>query len=527
MGKKREQKIEYKETEVFELFPDFTYTPLQKKRVILFHDYANHARKIINYAANFDVGNKICLVYLVGEPKAGLIESALESAGCSDRVCVLTCPFPDDAMQVWRDYDELRKQKNGGGTWDEKKDEPSAWYLDEKKKLLDYYAGSASGQLDGQIGMLGETADVDYTFAAERVAEYENIFKTLDKYRKLRSKCGNGYFKNFRLHRRGRLEKPYTHDRLDKLIQSVFPKGAEASGVNTYVSLSPASIAPAIAWAVSGEPNKKTGLTEQMIAPAVKAITELITKRIAESGFCTLMEIREVMESPPFGLGYDGFSAACVTKALVHFENRTLLFYDGCGHHRVKEIKTGLVDLLCAPDALNRRLRRRSDACLYLESQPHKKVKQFMAELWGVKIEMPGSNMGLHLAKALCKDHRVPLAYVDERLLRLTLWTVDFWNRKQVAALADEIASHGQEIRDSFKRYQYENAHVPPNAMTFLTADYSWVWNREEYERILWQSEKYGAWPWTQETQRAARAEEERRRKEAPKVGKDAQVRLV
>ncbi len=510
MAKKAKGTVEYKETEIFELFPKFLYTALQRKRVVLFHGYTKNYRKLIRYAANFDEENKICLVYLVGEIRQGAIEAELESVGCSDRVCVVAAGFPAFEMKVWSDYDELRKSHKGFG-WDAEKDAPSERLLADKRKSYEYYTENMQGSMDGQIGMFG--AGEDYDLCERSVREYREFIDTIERYKKLKDKCERVYFKNFRLHRRGHLEKPYTHERLDELIRRIFPQGAEAMGANRYASLSPASIAFAVEWARTGEENRRLGLTVEMTAPAAAAVAAIIRRNIEERGYCEIEEIRGVAASPPYGLGYDGYSAACIAMALRRFRNRTLIFYDGVGHFLLKELAVEMVvDILFGPNGTRRR-RRFRDCCLYLESQPHKKVKQFMAKLWGVKIEMPGAAMGLHLGKSLCKTHRIPLSYVDERLLRLTLWNVNFWDKGQVQALADELAAHGDEIMDNYERYKRLNESVPERVMSFINVDYSWVWRAEEYERILWQSEMFGPWPWTNEVLNAAKAEEERRRK--------------
>lgn len=496
--------IEYKETEIFELFPKILYSPLQRKRVLTFHGYFRNARKMIRYASHFDSPDKVCLVYLVGEIKPELINKMLAESGCSDRVCVITAQFPKEAMEVWERYDHLRKQLICIGAWDKEKDRPSRSYLMDRKKLRDYYASFLDVGAEGQTVLFG--AAEDYSDCQRAVSEYDELIETAGEYERIEEKSRKSYFKNFRLHRRGHLEKPYTLDRLDKLIQSIFPYGAEAMGANDYVARSPAAIKPCAEWALNGTENKKLNITEEMIAPAVKALRGFIHRSIEDKGYCSLTEIREVMSTPPFGLNADGYSAACVTAALKSFANRTMLYFDGAGHFELKGIEGTIFSALFGITS-GRYKSRHAEACLYLESQPHKKVKQFMAKLWGIKVEMPGAAMGLHLARDLCREHRVPLAYVDERLLKLTLWNIDFWDKRQVSALADEVQRNGAEIISAYDRYKLANRSVPHYAASLLKADYSWTWNAEEYRRILFTTKKYGAWPWSNDIQNQARRE--------------------
>lgn len=114
-----------------------------------------------------------------------------------------------------------------------------------------------------------------------------------------------------------------------------------------------------------------------------------------------------------------------------------------------------------------------------------------------------GSSFGVRL----CEEHRIPLSYIDERLLRCTLWNVDFWDKAAVTELAGEIEKNGEGILAAYKRYLSENATVPERAQSLLRSDYSWMWSAEEYERILRETEKYGPWPWREETIKAVSAE--------------------
>lgn len=111
MAKKKREKIEYKETTVFELFPEYEYTKQQKARLVLFHAYARNVKKIINYAAHFDVPNLICLIYIVGEVEDSAVQVLLASANCSECVWVLTSPYPADDLKEYNEFDKFRKRE--------------------------------------------------------------------------------------------------------------------------------------------------------------------------------------------------------------------------------------------------------------------------------------------------------------------------------------------------------------------------------------------------------------------------------
>ena len=127
--------VEYKETHVFELFPDYKYTRQQRFRLTLFHGYKRNIVKLINYASNFDKPDKICLVYIVGEPKPEKIMSALENAGCSSNVCVLTSPFPDEKLKLYKEFDKLRTELKRSGNWDNESMNVTDAYLQQVKAI--------------------------------------------------------------------------------------------------------------------------------------------------------------------------------------------------------------------------------------------------------------------------------------------------------------------------------------------------------------------------------------------------------
>lgn len=482
--------IEYRETVVFDLFPQYEYTRIQRKRLVLFHCYAKNIRKTIRYAAHFDAPNRICLVYVVGQPKEDLIRRLLEETGCSDRVCVLTSPFPDFGLSVWEAYDTLRRRLSVMGHWDRENERPNQKYEEEYEKNRRMHRKYP-----------------DNTVILQFIQQFQSDSEVIHQYRRLQKASRNTYFKNWRLIRRGCLTKPFTHARLDELIERIYPIGVEAKHGNDYVSLSPAAIQPSIQWAADGTPNRKLGLDESMIAPAAKSVAGFITKQIEDKGYVNLSELARFCQSPPMGLDYNGFSAAVIRRAVERFRNRSLFYYDSVCSHPFWESPDVVFQWVFSPLMERNRVRHHT-ACLYLESAPHKRVKQFMEKLWGIKIEMPGDLMGFHLSRRLTRDHRVPLAYVDPRLLRLTLWNVKWYDRADVEQLADEVTQHGDEIMTAYRRYKAENSNVPDAAMSLLRADYSWVWDAEEYKRILRTTARFGPWPWSLEVQRKIAGEE-------------------
>lgn len=429
--------------------------------------------------------NRICLIYIVGTPKETVIRGELSS--CSDRVCVLTSEFPTDGYKAYEDYDALRKKLTPHGEWGD--GEPNERYYQYEDAIASAKKDSAG---EGQIGLF---TDVDYCMSKD--AEYAETRALVDKYKRLQRDCERRYFRNWRLWRNGHLTKPFTHDRLDELIRKIYPLGGEACGASDFALVSPAGASQGASGVCKGVGD---------VSEQVKAISRKVKHDLDTLGYCNLVELADFCMSAPYGMAYNGFSAVIMAKVLEKWGNRTLLYYDGCGTFESSDCASAIFNCMFTPSR-----RRKETVCIYLESQPHKKVKQFMAKLWGVKVEMPGALMGLHLSKELCKTHRIPFKYVDDRLLKLAMHGLDFWNRADVEPLADEIERRGAEILAAYQRYLELNTNIPTYARKMVQVDYSWAWEKEEYERILWQCERFGAWPWNNETQDRANAEWKRR----------------
>lgn len=471
--------MEYKETEVFGLFPEYEYTREQRRRVVLFHGYARNVKKMIRYAKNFDVPNRVCLVYLVGMPKEETLKREL--ASCSDRVCVLTSEFPAWGYGVWEEYEALRKRLEPFGEWGD--GEPNDMYW-QYKDTIEAARREEAG--DEQIGLF-----TDIGFCRRKDAEYAETRALVERYKRLKRDCERRYFKDWRLWRNGHLTKPFTHDRLDRLIRKIYPLGGEACGASAFALTSAAG-------ARQGASCKGVGDVEGQ----AREIYLTMKRDLDDRGYCNLVELANYCMSPPFGLDFNGFSAAIIATVLDKWRNRTLLYFDGCNTFEARDCAQAVFDCMFSPVR-----RRKPTVCLYLESQPHKRVKQFMAKLWGIKVEMPGTLMGLHLGTKLCEGHRIPLGYVDERLLKLTMWNLDFWDRDTVSALAEECERDGDGLLSAYRRYQYMNAHIPDYAKSMIDVAYSWAWDKSEYERILWQCERFGSWPWDNDTHNKANAE--------------------
>lgn len=467
--RKRNQSVEYKETSVFELFPSFEYTRKQKTRCIFFHDYAYHIKRIIRYASNFDALDKICLVYIVGEPDSKKIMNTLEECGCSDRVWVLTSPFPKEKLDFYNQFDKLRFRLNKA-YWDYDSQTLKQNYLEEHLKLK-----KALPQLYGEK---------DYDRWCSLYREQEEELEMIHQYRRLVKASRNTYFKKFTLYRIGHLPKPFTHDRLDEYIKKTYPYGVESCEIGDFCALSPASVERGIAFAESGSKDKRIDFDVGDDTPAVKAIRKLLNKELDEHGFCRIDEIRNLTKAPPFGFGMNAYSAACLVYALKKYENRTLFLYDGVNDFLVKDSMNGLVYTIY--DDTTSRIRKRQynhdTSCLYLESHPHKVIKKILSVLFDAKIIVPGHDMATNIRVNLEKDRRYPLSAVDKRLYNLVSIETKWYDRDAMQALCEETEPHIEDLLKALTLYYDIDSGLSDEQRRMYPSAASWLWKCNHLE---------------------------------------------
>lgn len=462
---KKQPKVEYKETAVFDVFPEFEYTRRQRAHIVLFHFDARHIVKAINYAANFDVPNKLCLIYIVGQPKPERIMKILESAGCSDRVCVLTAPISDEALDVYERFDAMRKQLIAVGLWNKANHSFTEVWCAQYRAAL-----KASKQYP------------DDAMIAAILERYEHDKELAHQYLRLKKACKNTIFKKFTCYRVGHLPKPFTHDRLDSLILKTFPLGAEALQINDFAALSPAGLERGIAYARSGVIDKRLGFTVDDDTPLVRALRRFISKQLAETGYCNAADLGSMMRSPPFGLTPSGYAAACFVYALQKWANRTMLFQDPMGYMDSVFGHEEALLLYAFPPANNLRRTPRGDLRIMIESHAHKAVKQAIAAIFRVKITMPFSHMAQDLRERVSGVGRPPVADVDERLWRLLNIADSWYDVKLVTELANDIDGHIDELRTAYLRWVQLCACVPEQYRIYYSEAAAWCWSKTPHE---------------------------------------------
>lgn len=467
MSTKNTKRIEYKETKVFDLFPDFNYSRRQRQRVILFHAYAKNVRKIINYAIHFDAPNKICLVYIVGEPNPDLVMKTLEASGCSDRICVLTAPFTKENHSLCDAFYELRDKLIHRNEYDPE----SVNYTQEKLDRID------NAKREYEAGTL---SSIESEYYLTCVHEKDII----DRFRELYQRRMD-IFGKFTLYRANHDPVSYSPNDLDSLIEQVFPKGTEALGVNDLSSVSPALAERGINHVINGQDDKRLGYVVDDHTPLVKEIKRFINKEFEAKGYCSLKDLANDLINPPFGTFLCAYTASCLTYALKSYANRTMLFTDSIRtYHTNDEIETILFWMLADNKSLSAR-NREERTFLYIESRPHKIVKKMIHEVFNVPMKVPSINMIAEARSRLQKKYRYPMSAVDDRLYQLLDIGWRWYDRDEVNKLADQISGKEYELQDRFFRYRMIDLKLKGKERLNYPECASWLWKTDETKEVF------------------------------------------
>ncbi len=486
MAKRRKAEVQYKETEVFELFPALEYTKQQKQRLILFHAYARNIRRIINYAAHFDKRNQICMVYIVGEVAPEKIQKLLADADCSDRVCVLTSAFPAKDMDFWRDFDEMRKRLIKSGNWDDERQNVTAEWLHIRdielwwKEQLD----AAEPDIDGQMGFgdfgFSEAAIPDCwrTINTKNVTEHKETLDAIARYHALAKKAPS-YFRRWTLHRRGQKPRPFRHADTDKLIAKIYPYGAEARGVTDYAALSPASIDPAVKLMTEGAGNWRLGFDRAFAADfaPIREIRDFVADALAAKGYVTFSELADYVKGPPWGLAYNGYSAAILCAALVDIPD--LLYFDSLTDSPLQEAFGYFCKRILPPKGTAYVDRTAFDkSCLYKEYSCHAVVRAALTDLYGLSAERTHERYVIVYSRAAMESlFRLPMSMTDDLLFRLTGPDLVWHDRAQMERLAAEVTARRDELPRVLAAHIARDKRIPYRG--WIPSAACWLWKRE------------------------------------------------
>lgn len=476
----RKSEVVYKETATFELFPALEYTKSQKARLILFHAFSANIRRIINYAANFDKPNNLCMVYVVGEVAPEKIQKLLSE--CSDRVCVLTAAYPDEAIKEWKAFDKLRESLEKSGSYDTENQTVSASWTESHTVNIKFKELFESDRPDVE-GQLGLEA-FDFQYNAEWLANVENSLRrdeeTLEAIRRYHAlaKKAPTYFKRWTLHRRGQEPTPFRHADTDKLIAKIYPYGAEARGVNPYAGLSPASVEPAAKLVTDGAENRRLGFDRAFVMDfkPVRKIRKFVENAFAAQGYCTLSALADFIKSPPFGLDNNGYSAAILSAALYDIPG--LLFFDSLTDSPLQQEGMSYLcrKILPQEDSRPSYAQMRQESCLYMEYPCHRIVRDALTKLYGLE-DCTGRYVVTYARAKIETLFLLPLSVSDDLLFRLTSPEIRWHDRAQMEKLAAEVTARRGELPSVLAAHIAKDRMIPYRERVSSAA--CWLWDRE------------------------------------------------
>lgn len=486
MAKRRKAEIQYKETEVFELFPSFEYTKQQKQRLVLFHAYARNIRRIINYAAHFDKPNCICMVYVVGEVAPEKVQKLLKDADCSDRVCVLTSPFPAEEIAFWSDFDKMRERLIKSGNWDAQAQNVTAEWLHVRDVEIWWKAqlDAAEPDIDGQMGFgdfgFSETEIPECwrEINSKNVTKHKETLDAIARYHAL-SKKAPSYFRRWTLHRRGQKPRPFRHADTNKLTAKIYPYGAEARGVTDYAALSPASIETAVKLMTEGAGNWRLGFDRAFVADfaPVAGIRKFVTDALAAKGYVTFSELSDYVKGPPWGLAYNGYSAAILCAAL--FDMPDLLYFDSLTDSPLQETFGYFCRKILPPKGTTYVDRSTFDkSCLYIEYPCHAVVRAALADLYGLSAERTHERYVMVYSRAAMERlFRLPMSMTDSLLYALTGPDLIWHDRAAMERLAAEVTARRDELPRVLAAHIARDKRIPYKQ--WIPSAACWLWDRE------------------------------------------------
>lgn len=470
----------YKETTTFELFPALEYTKAQKARLILFHAFSANIRRIINYAANFDKPNNLCMVYVVGEVAPEKIQKLLSE--CSDRVCILTAAYPDEAIKEWKAFDKLRESLEKSGRYDAENQTVSASWSESHTVNIKFKELFESDRPDVE-GQLGLEA-FDFQYNAEWLANVENSLRrdeeTLEAIRRYHAlaKKAPTYFRRWTLHRRGQTPTPFRHADTDKLITKIYPYGTEARGVNPYAGLSPASVEPAVKLVTDGAENRRLGFDRAFVMDfkPVRKIRKFVENAFAAQGYCTLSALADFIKSPPFGLDNNGYSAAILSAALYDIPG--LLFFDSLTDSPLQQEGMSYLcrKILPQEDSRPSYAQMRQESCLYMEYPCHRIVRDALTKLYGLE-DCTGRYVVTYARAKIETLFLLPLSVSDDLLFRLTSPEIRWHDRAQMEKLAAEVTARRGELPSVLAAHIAKDRMIPYRERVSSAA--CWLWDRE------------------------------------------------
>ena len=277
MGKR----VEYRDTFDFRLFPEYTYTRAQNRRLRLFQGRVEHWRAAINYADSFNYPNEINLLYMIGyKPQMkAYVEKTVSN------VVVLCADVPPEFLAAYDAYWGFVKQYRGTGYVNQDGVFSPAFFAEREKE--EAYRGT---------GILPDELYRRNDEQAAIISAYQRITEESEK-----------YFSHYLIISKSIPECSISHDELDWLIQEYFPFGREQCGIGEKAYRSLRKIEEALRAGLNRADTAKlldlpNGVDSYTACQnGIKQCQMNLSVAMQNDGLVDLVQLMEDMKKPPFG----------------------------------------------------------------------------------------------------------------------------------------------------------------------------------------------------------------------------------
>lgn len=296
------KKREYRDTFDFRLFPDYTYTAAQRKRLLLFQGRIEHWRAAINYADSFVDPNRINILFLIGYDDK--IRAYVEKA--KSNLVVLCADVPSKFLKAYDDYWALVNSYKGSGYTNQEDGFMPQYFAEREKENSVRERGILPDSIFHRNGL--EAAIIDAYEDAKRDAD--SLFSKWIVVSKLLP------------------EQRISQSDLDKVVKKIYPFGREQAGVGDRAYTAAAKrLREAINAGLSR--SDCTKLLHLQNADSYEACKKSIRRcemdlnvALRKDGYVNLTQIMERMKHPPYGWSSEVHAAYCFGYALSsHLEN--------------------------------------------------------------------------------------------------------------------------------------------------------------------------------------------------------------
>lgn len=327
------KKVEYRDTFDFRLFPEYTYTKVQHKRLRLFQGRIEHWRAAINYADSFEGHNKINILFMLGYDAK--MEAYINRT--KNNVVILCAKIPKEFLQAYDAYWTLIEKLRNVGYADKDGNLTPIFYTERKKEAK--YRGT---------GVLSDELYQAHDLEDHIINEYEHV----------KAEIGN-YFANYIVIDKGHSGRRIFHENLDWIIKQYFPFGREQCGISNQAVTSIKRIADALQAGLDREN------TPQLLGFPTEADCYTICKQsirrcqmdlnigLRNKGSVDLVKLVNRMRNPPYGWDFEPHAAYCLGYALSEHLDESWI-WDGIACFSSREIAVSVLRNILAEHLMRR-----------------------------------------------------------------------------------------------------------------------------------------------------------------------------